>query len=528
MSSQTQFDEQLEKAKQCHSAGELEKAKKAYMGLSKEKPDNPQLQHLLGMVCFQMRQYDQSIEHLQNAIRLAPKQPLLYCHLGNAYKAKKSYAQSESAYLKSIQIEKTPLAFHNLGVLYHLQSALDRACHHYREAISLKPDYVDAHYHLAIALMKQGNLKEAISFFKTTIEMHPEHFGAWFYLGVLAMKKAYYQKALELFLKAEKIEKDNFELITNIGHCYTHLKEYQKAREYYRNALEMNINDIDIYYNLGVLAEKQGHFDHAINYYRDVLKENNDYVNAHHNIGIVYLKKDHPAYALKHFKEVLRLQPQNKTVQYYIDMLTQDTRLDAAPREYVKSLFNQYADHYDQHLIEALDYQVPMLFQNAFGKKTAKTCLDLGCGTGLCGVVFKDYVDYLAGVDISENMLSIAKEKGCYDKLYCQDINEFLENDKRRYDLILAGDVLVYFGKLENFFKAISQHLNKNGTFVFNIERSDKDDYQMLQSGRFAHHIDYLHALVKEYGFTIESAQAAVTRQQNNEPVNGWVVVARA
>ena len=43
--------------------------------------------------------------------------------------------------------------------------------------------------------------------------------------------------------------------------------------------------------------------------------------------------------------------------------------------------------------------------------------LDAGCGTGLCGPLLAPYARRLIGVDLSEGMLALAKEKHVYDAL---------------------------------------------------------------------------------------------------------------
>lgn len=89
-----------------------------------------------------------------------------------------------------------------------------------------------------------------------------------------------------------------------------------------------------------------------------------------------------------------------------------------APKEYVSSLYDGYADHFDEHLLK-LKYKTPQLLHDlvrkAFPSATWKRGLDLGCGTGmwlscghdsltaligLSGIVFASSIEEFHGVDL--------------------------------------------------------------------------------------------------------------------------------
>ena len=211
-------------------------------------------------------------------------------------------------------------------------------------------------------------------------------------------------------------------------------------------------------------------------------------------------------------------------------MLAQDQRLLASPAEYIKNLFDTYADHYDIHLQQGLDYQIPEHLLRAVKsilKKPPTTfdILDLGCGTGLCGIPFKPLATTLTGVDLSPKMLEVAAEKKIYDELITSDLTAYLTTKKSAYDLILAGDVFVYIGELNAIFSTARLALKENGLLSFNTEITEKDNYTMNQSGRFAHQQKYLDALATQHGFKIAYYQNVITRQQNNTPVHGHLYV---
>ena len=88
------------------------------------------------------------------------------------------------------------------------------------------------------------------------------------------------------------------------------------------------------------------------------------------------------------------------------------------PTDSIAGLFDRYAPHFDAHLVGKLEYHAPELMAAALervwdGKPV--DILDLGCGTGLCGVLLRKMAATLAGVDLSPAMIDKARERGVYD-----------------------------------------------------------------------------------------------------------------
>src|SRR3546814_3092141 len=55
----------------------------------------------------------------------------------------------------------------------------------------------------------------------------------------------------------------------------------------------------------------------------------------------------------------------------------------------------------------------------------------------------------LVGIDISEKMLQHADRKAVYDTLLCADVVTALDQHPDSPDLVVASDVLIYFGDLD-------------------------------------------------------------------------------
>ena len=96
--------------------------------------------------------------------------------------------------------------------------------------------------------------------------------------------------------------------------------------------------------------------------------------------------------------------------------------------------------------------------------------LDLGCGTGRAGVVFRNLITKLHGVDLSPKMMEKAQEKGVYDALHLNNFIDFMSASSDHYDLVLSVDAFLYMGPLEDVFLNVSRVLKPEGSFGFTVE----------------------------------------------------------
>lgn len=143
---------------------------------------------------------------------------------------------------------------------------------------------------------------------------------------------------------------------------------------------------------------------------------------------------------------------------------------EKAPASYVRPLFDDYAQNYDDHLTGALRYNVPVQLRDILGSRLGggvKKAIDLGCGTGLCGPLFRDLASHLIGVDLSPKMPAEAQNRAVYDELVTDDLVTYLQRNAARFDLCLPADVFVYIGDLHPTFRAVVKALVPGGCFAF-------------------------------------------------------------
>lgn len=410
-----------------------------------------------------------------------------------------------------------PDLYNNIACLYYRINQIDNAIYHYKRSLSINPDNWQGHFNLANCYVKKNFIPDAIAHYQYSIKLNPHNIYAIQNLGMLLVDGKNFTEALPYLEKSYQLNKENktnFEFTEQLANCYLQLGNIAKAIEYLK--LATNI---------------------------DGTKE-----SAHHNLAILYLRGKNNKLAAKHFKIAVTLNPKNQTAKHMLSSLNSNTNNQdiesnsKPPHQYVTSLFDQYAPYYNTHVTEKLHYNLPEKLRSLYAKHkttiSAQNTLDLGCGTGLCGIYFRDASVNLIGIDISNNMLLEAAKHRCYDLLIQANLQDNIVFKDNFFNLIIAADVLPYFGQLENLFSNIKNILNnKNNLFLFNIElahmkhnkkltiskRVKNIDFSLQPTGRYTHTIDYIEKLAAQFNFKILENITDTIRFQHDSPVTGVI-----
>jgi predicted TPR repeat methyltransferase len=109
-----------------------------------------------------------------------------------------------------------------------------------------------------------------------------------------------------------------------------------------------------------------------------------------------------------------------------------------------------------------------------------------------------------------------------------------LADDVARWHLMMAGDVLCYFGALYDPLAAAHARLEPDGWLIFTVEEL-LPDYDgalrgeggraLQRQGRYAHTMDYVAKVARDVGFTIRILERQTLRYEADAPVHGLFVV---
>jgi predicted TPR repeat methyltransferase len=210
-------------------------------------------------------------------------------------------------------------------------------------------------------------------------------------------------------------------------------------------------------------------------------------------------------------------------------------QLGEMPKGYVQALFDQYAPRFEAALLGDLDYRAPQLLFKAVisvrnaAKKPAffKRAIDLGCGTGLGAGAFHKEVDHFIGIDLSPGMIEEARATGLYAELEVNDMVEGLRNKPDTgANLLLAADAMCYVGDIAPVLAQAKRVLTPGGVFAFTLETHRGEGVVLGAGLRYAHAPEYVRRQIIASGLTVAHLEQASPRNEDNEPVQGLVVVA--
>ncbi|MDD2465848.1 MAG: tetratricopeptide repeat protein [Desulfobulbus sp.] len=383
---------------------------------------------------------------------------------------------------------------------------------------------------MACQAHSEGRLQEALEAYLELIVHVPVSALLRYNLGLVYYELERFVEALRSFTLANSLIPDDIDTLFNLALCHRKNGDSAAAIANYEQVLVLAPNHVDSLYNLGGCYQHL-HQDHAAgDYYRQVLALVPDYLSALNNLAYLHHRAGETQEAIALYARVLELRPEDEPVRYLLAALL-GAPLEQAPDDYVRAFFDTYAEDFERSLVEDLGYDNPRrLFECLCHTKAISAAsyahgLDLGCGTGLSGLAFKERVTVLDGVDLSAAMLHQAADKGCYHCLSQDSIDHFLHSTDEHYDFFLATDVFIYVGALESIFTMAHEHARPGALFCFSTEYLADEGFRLLPTGRFAYSSTYIQQLASSTGWNILSEEPTRLRRERDAWISGelWI-----
>jgi len=148
---------------------------------------------------------------------------------------------------------------------------VDAAIYHLEEALSLKPDFGQAHHYLGKWYFEKGKLHEAATHIEQALDIAPD-------------------KALEHYALAQ---------------IYLQLEDLRAAQQHFAQTVLLQPDHHAALYELAELQWRRGHAATAVKHYRLALEQQPDHVASLNNMG--WLLATHPEEAIRNGQEALRI-----------------------------------------------------------------------------------------------------------------------------------------------------------------------------------------------------------------------------
>ncbi len=279
------IDSLLQRAIIHHQAGQVEEAKKLYLDILGQNPNQAQALNLLGLVAQQTGEYSRAVKLAKKAVAIEPDARFL-SNLGTAYRSAHKFEQAAAAFQQALKIDPGLIeAQFNLAGLYLDHGRNQEAITWFRKVISLKTTMLPAHEGLGQAFLNSDNFTEALSCAESVLSMTPSSISA----------------------------------MTNKGLALQGLGQFPEAREVYDKILEIAPQQAEALNNIGNVLVGQGELHQSISYYQRAVKSKPAFVQASINLAWALIQNGLQQEAEDCFKKIIALAPSQ--VHIYSDFL---------------------------------------------------------------------------------------------------------------------------------------------------------------------------------------------------------------
>jgi predicted TPR repeat methyltransferase len=405
------------------------------------------------------------------------------------------------------------------------------AIEQYRALLEAQPDRAQSLTNLAFLLMWTGNLDEARERLERASELAPQNAATAFALAELLDKQGLGEEAFHHYRRAAVLFQQNIGASPGIQHCDDLFKlaiaqiwtgDFEAGLHSLDLAIELRPDHVPALARRGMVLVKLRRFPEGIASLRRAAAIEPNFAAVRRTLGDAFLAMGDVGAAQKQLEEATRIDPGDELARYSLAAARHE-RPDAPPPAYVVELFDEYAQHFERHLVDELQYRAPeracaAVLELAGSRAGDWRVIDLGCGTGLNGPLIRHAARHLTGVDLSPAMLEKAREKSVYDELKLGDVAEVLGGYSGAFDLALCTDVMIYLGSLTPIFAAAARALKAGALFAFTTETHSGAEFVLDTSKRYRHARGYVENEAASHGFAIVHFEPIVARHQNLEP----------
>jgi tetratricopeptide (TPR) repeat protein len=201
-----ELSHRLTQAYSRHQAGDVAGAERIYREILAADPSHVEGLRMLGATAAQLGRYDEAIQLIGRAVRLAPNLARAQFMLG--------------------------AVFHQAGREEEALAALDRA-------IELKPGEAMGHYTRARVLQALGRLEQAAAAYRAVIALSPDHHQAQLSLGVVLRRQGD-PSSVDVLRRAVQLRPDNPDGHSNLANALQEHGDLAQARDVSARFLAMH------------------------------------------------------------------------------------------------------------------------------------------------------------------------------------------------------------------------------------------------------------------------------------------------
>ena len=248
--------------------------------------------------------------HTSQLLESYPHSVILYNLSGASNAGLMQFDAAIKSYKQALKIKPDYVdALNNMGAAQNSQGDLEAAIQSYKSAIKIKPDYADALNNMGVAQNSQGDPEAAIQSYKSAIKIKPDYAEAHNNMGNALNSKGDQVEAIKSYAQAIKANPAYVDAHNNMGLVQKDRSNFKLAIKSFNQAIKIKPDYVEAYNNMGNALQDKGDLEDAINCYNKALSIQPDYSAAHFNMGIALNGKNDPVAAINSYKQALKIQP---------------------------------------------------------------------------------------------------------------------------------------------------------------------------------------------------------------------------
>ena len=238
-----------------------------------------------------------------------------------------------------------PEAWFLLGAIHGAVSNFPEAEACCKKAIALAPEQPMLRYNLAVALLRQGKAVDAIPEFELAISMQPDFADAHRELGNAYSLNNEPLRAISSYEKAAELDPGSAATQNNLGSTYLDLDRNDEAIECFQKAVALQPDFVDAYDRLASTLINQFKFDKAIKLLKTATGKLPDTASLFALLALAYQNQGDADEALKYYEKTLSIDPDSISAQVGVAaMMALQGRYDEAG-ELLETLLAGYPEH---------------------------------------------------------------------------------------------------------------------------------------------------------------------------------------
>jgi tetratricopeptide (TPR) repeat protein len=203
------------------------------------------------------------------------------------------WRNSETIYNHALSVTENNFIIHALLAKFLENNRIDESIEHYREAIRIKPNYVEAHFNLGENLLRSGNLEGSKDQFNWILSQphHEFYANAHIALGIALSKQNRIEEAIKHYKRAMQINPSKL-ASSLLESAFSDKINIESTIQKLEDQLIITPGNMRLLYKLTVLYSSVGQEDKSISHLLSMSRIQPDNPDIYYNLACIYSRQN--------------------------------------------------------------------------------------------------------------------------------------------------------------------------------------------------------------------------------------------